>query len=128
MAQAPEGILCSKTHEWILDNGDGTFTIGLTDYAVEQLGDIVFLELPEVGTEFHKTETFATIESVKAASEIYMPIAGKVLEINEALIEKPELLNEQPFEEMWLIKTTGEFISVDKEDLLGYDAYIEEVK
>ena len=122
-----ENMLCSKSHEYVYEK-DGEFYIGLTDYAIEQLGDIVFVELPEVGAEYAKGEIFGTVESVKAASEIYMPIAGKVLEINEALIEKPELLNEQPFEDMWLIKTTGEFISVDKEDLLGYDAYIEEVK
>ena len=77
-----EKILCSKTHEYILENSDNTYTIGLTDYAVEQLGDIVFLELPEVGTEYKKGETFATIESVKAASEIYMPISGKIIEVN----------------------------------------------
>ncbi len=76
-SNAPEGILCSKTHEWALEEGD-TVTIGLTDYAIEQLGDIVFVELPEVGSEFVKNEVFATIESVKAASEIYMPIGGKV--------------------------------------------------
>ena len=122
-----DNMLCSKSHEYVYEK-DGEFYIGLTDYAIEQLGDIVFVELPEVGSEYAKGEIFGTVESVKAASEIYMPIAGKVLEINEALIEKPELLNEQPFEKMWLIKTTGEFISVDKEDLLGYDAYIEEVK
>ena len=122
-----DNMLCSKSHEYVYEK-DGEFYIGLTDYAIEQLGDIVFVELPEVGAEYAKGEIFGTVESVKAASEIYMPITGKVLEINEALIEKPELLNEQPFEDMWLIKTTGEFISVDKEDLLSYDAYIEEVK
>ena len=122
-----ENMLCTKTHEYVLEH-ENKFEIGITPYAIEQLGDIVFIELPEVGTEYSKNEVFATVESVKAASEIYMPIAGKVLEINEALIEKPELLNEQPFEDMWLIKTTGEFISVDKDDLLSYDAYIEEVK
>ena len=76
----PEGILCSKSHEWVLDDGN-LCTIGLTDYAVEQLGDIVFVELPEVDSEFAKGEVFATIESVKAASEIYMPVSGKVVEI-----------------------------------------------
>ena len=79
--KAPEGILCSKTHEWILEN-DNSVTVGLTDYAIEQLGDIVFVELPEVGSEFDKNEVFATIESVKAASEIYMPVGGKIVEIN----------------------------------------------
>ena len=81
MTKAPEGILCSKTHEWILDKG-GIFTVGLTDYAVEQLGDIVFVELPEVGAQFVKGENFAAVESVKAASEIYAPLSGKIVEIN----------------------------------------------
>ena len=93
-----EKILCSKSHEFLLDNGDNTFTIGLTDYAVEQLGDIVFLELPETGREFQKGDTFAAVESVKAASEIYMPISGKILEVNEAAAESPEILNEDSYE------------------------------
>lgn len=75
-----EKILCSKSHEYILKNEDGTYTIGLTDYAVEQLGDIVYLELPETGSDFKKGETFATVESVKAASEIYAPISFKYKE------------------------------------------------
>ena len=99
-----EKILCSKSHEFLLDNGDNTFTIGLTDYAVDQLGDIVFLELPEVGAEFKKGETFATIESVKAASEIYMPISGKILEINEDAVNAPEILNEDSYEKGCLCK------------------------
>lgn len=93
-----EKILCSKSHEFLLDNGDNTFTIGLTDYAVEQLGDIVFLELPETGAEFKKGETFATVESVKAASEIYMPVSGKIIEINEEAVNSPEILNEDSYE------------------------------
>lgn len=120
-------ILCSKSHEYVYEK-DGLFCIGLTDYAIEQLGDIVFVELPEVDAEYAKGEIFGTVESVKAASEIYMPISGKVVEINEELIEKPELLNEKPFDEMWLMKVSAEYFDVDKEDLLGYDAYKEEVK
>ena len=99
-----EKILCSKSHEFLLDNGDNTFTIGLTDYAVEQLGDIVFLELPETGAEFKKGETFATVESVKAASEIYMPVSGKIIEINEEAANSPEILNEDSYEKGWLVK------------------------
>ena len=83
---------------------DSYFTIGITDYAVSQLGDIVFIELPEVGAEFVKGEVFATVESVKAASEIYMPITGRVLEVNNAIVDNPELLNENPYETGWLIK------------------------
>ena len=112
----PEGILCSKTHEWVLEEGN-TVSIGLTDYAVEQLGDIVFIELPEVGTNYSKDEVFATIESVKAASEIYMPVAGRVVEINEELINSPELINEDAFA-AWLIKIEAENFQSDSQGLL----------
>ncbi len=124
-----EKILCSKSHEFLLDNGDNTFTIGLTDYAVEQLGDIVFLELPEVGAEFKKGETFATIESVKAASEIYMPISAKVVEINEEAVDSPEILNEDSYEKGWLVKVeaTGD-VEDEEKDLLEYEDYKEELE
>ncbi len=124
-----EKILCSKSHEFLLDNGDNTFTIGLTDYAVEQLGDIVFLELPEVGTEYKKGETFATIESVKAASEIYMPISGKIIEINEEAVDSPEILNEDSYEKGWLVKieATGDAAN-EQNDLLEYEDYKEELE
>ena len=123
-----EKILCSKTHEYLLDNEDGTCTIGLTDYAVEQLGDIVFLELPEAGTEFKKGETFATIESVKAASEIYLPISGKVIEVNEALVDTPETLNEDVYENGWLIKIEKTGDDNETNDLLEYEDYKEELE
>lgn len=121
-----EKILCSKSHEFLLDNGDGTHTIGLTDYAVEQLGDIVFLELPEVGTEFKKGETFATVESVKAASEIYMPVSGKIVEINETAVDAPETLNENNFEWLVKIELTGD--ASEQTDLLEYEDYKEELE
>lgn len=123
-----EKILCSKSHEFLLDNGDNTFTIGLTDYAVEQLGDVVFLELPEIGTEFKKGETFATIESVKAASEIYMPISGKILEINEAAVDAPEILNEDSYEKGWLVKVEATGDASEQNDLLEYEDYKEELE
>jgi glycine cleavage system H protein len=123
-----EKVLCSKSHEFLLDNGDGTFTVGLTDYAVEQLGDIVFLELPEVGGEFKKGETFATVESVKAASEIYMPISGKVLEINEEAVDAPEILNEDSWEKGWLIKIEATGDEAEQHDLLEYEDYKEELE
>jgi len=121
-----EKILCSKSHEFLLDNGDGTHTIGLTDYAVEQLGDIVFLELPEVGAEFKKGETFATVESVKAASEIYMPVSGKIVEINETAVDAPETLNENSFE--WLVKIEFTGDAEELSDLLEYEDYKEELE
>lgn len=122
----PEGILCSKTHEYLFEDGN-VFTIGLTDYAVEQLGDIVFIELPEAGTEFAKGEVFATVESVKAASEIYMPVGGKIIEINEKVVENPEILNESPYENGWLVKIESETAHADSGDLLEYDDYKEEL-
>lgn len=122
-----EKILCSSTHEYLLDNEDGTFTIGLTDYAVEQLGDIVFLELPETGTEFKKGESFGAIESVKAASEIYMPISGKIIEVNEALVETPEELNQDVYENGWLVKIEATGDSAEMNDLMEYEDYKESV-
>jgi len=123
-----EKILCSKTHEYILENSDGTYTIGLTDYAVEQLGDIVFLELPEVGAEFKKSETFATIESVKAASEIYMPISGTIVEVNNEVTESPEILNEDSYEKGWLVKINKTGSEVEFSDLMDYADYKEELE
>lgn len=121
-----EGMLCSKSHEYLLEK-DGKYILGLTDYAIEQLGDIVFLELPDVGAEFVKGEVFATIESVKAASEIYMPISGKIVEINEAVVDNPEILNESPYEKGWLVKVESETAAVDSVDLLEYEDYKEEI-
>ena len=122
-----QNMLCSKSHEYVYDE-NGNYVIGLTDYAIEQLGDIVFVELPEVGSTFAKGDIFGTIESVKAASEIYMPIAGEVLEINEQLIEKPELLNENAFDEMRLIKVSSDSFNEDSKDLIEYSTYKEEVE
>lgn len=123
-----EKILCSKTHEYILDNENNIYTIGLTDYAVEQLGDIVFLELPEVGVQFKKGETFATIESVKAASEIYMPISGKIIEINSAVVDLPETLNEDSYENGWMVKVQRTGSDAEFGDLLEYEDYKEEIE
>ena len=115
-----EKILCTKTHEYILKNDDGTYTVGLTDYAVEQLGDIVFLELPETGTTYSKGDSFAAVESVKAASEIYMPISGEVTDVNTALVESPETLNEDVYEKGWLVKINPTGDTSEQDDLLEY--------
>ena len=122
-----EGMLCSKSHEYVLEQ-DGKHVIGLTDYAVEQLGDIVFVELPEVGSTFAKNESFATVESVKAASEIYMPISGTITEVNEDIIATPELLNEDPLAKAWLVKIDSNASEVEYKDLLDYSDYKEEVQ
>ena len=121
----PEGILCSKTHEWIAEV-DNQYVVGLTDLAIEQLGDIVFVELPEVGSDFSKNEIFATIESVKAAREIYMPVAGEIIEINERLINSPELINESAFEE-WLVKVKPKDFQEDSQGLIDYNDYKDEI-
>ena len=121
-----ESMLCTKTHEYILEQGE-IFEVGITDYAIEQLGDIVFIELPDVDSEFTKNEVFATIESVKAASEIYMPISGKVIEINEAIVDSPELLNDDSYSDKWLVKIESNADQVEFADLLDYSDYIEEV-
>ena len=116
-----ESMLCTKTHEYVLEQ-DGKYEIGITDYAIEQLGDIVFVELPEVGSEFAK------IESVKAASEIYMPISGKVVEINEQIVNSPELLNDETFEDKWFVKIESSADQVEFADLLDYSDYKEEIE
>ena len=123
-----EKILCSKSHEFLLENVDGTFTVGLTDYAVEQLGDIVFLELPDIGSDFSKGDTFATVESVKAASEIYMPVSGKVVAVNDEAVDAPEILNEDCYEKGWLVKIEATGDSSEQNDLLEYEDYKEELE
>lgn len=120
-------MLCSKSHEYIVKQDD-KYIIGLTDYAIDQLGDIVFLELPEVGDEFKKGDTFANIESVKAASEIYMPISGKIVEVNSELIDAPEKLNDDCYENGWLVKVETEAKENEFSDLMSYENYKEELE
>lgn len=94
----------SESHEWVKDNGDGTVTMGITDHAQGLLGDVVFVDLPEVGDSTEKGEGFSLVESVKAASDIYAPVDGEVIAINEDLEDSPELVNEAPFEGGWIAK------------------------
>ena len=96
----------SETHEWVVVEGD-TATIGITDYAQAQLGDVVFLELPRVGLHVEAGQAFGAIESVKAANDLYAPVAGTVAEVNDKLSETPELVNQDPFGAGWLIKLSG---------------------
>lgn len=122
-----ESMLCTKTHEYLLDKGD-CYEVGITDYAIDQLGDIVFVELPDVGSEFKKNEVFATIESVKAASEIYLPISGKVIEINESIVDSPELLNDENYSDKWFVKISSNADQLEFTDLLDYSDYKEEIE
>lgn len=99
----PGDLRYSKEHEWVRINDDSA-EIGITDYAQEELGDITFVELPEVGSKVKEEEVFATIESVKAASDIYAPISGTVAECNNSLNDSPELINESPYEKGWICR------------------------
>ncbi|CAM2914122.1 glycine cleavage system protein GcvH [Vibrio mytili] len=94
----------ADSHEWVRDNGDGTVTIGISEHAQEMLGDVVFVDLPEVEDEIEAGDSFSLVESVKAASDIYAPISGEVVEINEELEDSPELINEEPYEGGWIVK------------------------
>ena len=94
----------ADSHEWVRDNGDGTVTIGISEHAQEMLGDVVFVDLPDVEDEIEAGESFSLVESVKAASDIYAPISGEVVEINEELEDSPELINEEPYEGGWIVK------------------------
>lgn len=100
---APKDLRFTKTHEWVKLDGD-LATLGITDFAQNELGDITFLELPEVGSSVTREEPFGVVESVKAASDIYAPVDGEVVERNEAAVEAPELVNSSPYGDAWLIK------------------------
>jgi glycine cleavage system H protein len=99
----PEEYLYTKDHEWVLVQGD-VATVGITDYAQHELGDVVYVDLPEVGDSFEASEPFGSVESVKAVSEIFCPISGEVLEVNSKLEETPEMVNESPHQNAWMIK------------------------
>tara|TARA_B100002049_G_C15825156_1_gene268670 strand:+ start:63 stop:449 length:387 start_codon:yes stop_codon:yes gene_type:complete len=104
MTDIPKDIIYLKSHEWVRIENDNSITIGITDYAQDQLGDIVFIELPELGRTLVHGEEAAIVESVKAASDIYTPISGEVVMINEKIIESPEIVNISPYEEGWFYK------------------------
>ncbi len=122
----PEDRRYTKEHEWVRLEGDRG-TVGITDYAQEQLGDVVFLELPEVGRKLSPGEGFGTVESVKAVSELYSPVAGEVVEVNSALAQKPEVVNRDPHGAAWMIKVKlGDPAAVaGLMDAPTYQAYVE---
>ena len=102
MANTPEELSYTKDHEWIRVSGNRA-TVGITDHAQQQLGDVVYVELPKAGDNFEENEPFGTVESVKAVSEIYMPVAGSVVEVNSSLNDAPEKVNQDPYGEGWMI-------------------------
>jgi len=122
----PEDVRYSESHEWVKVAGE-TAKIGITDYAQDQLGDIVFVELPDVGESFEKGAEFGTVESVKAVSELYLPVGGEIVAINEALEDAPELINNTPFSEGWMVEVKFEDSS-ELEALMDKDAYLSSLK
>jgi len=122
MSNLPQGLSYVSSHEWIRNEGDGIVTIGVTDFAQEQLGDVVFVELPDVGTQLTSEDEFGVIESVKAASDLFAPVSGEVIAINEQLDDAPELVNSDPYGDAWLLQirlTNPE----ELEHLLDAEAY-----
>ncbi len=115
----PEELQYTRSHEWVRTEGD-TATIGITDHAQEELGDIVFVELPEEGAIFDVGDAFGTVESVKAVSDLYAPVGGEVVEVNEALDDSPEKINEDPYGDGWIIKLR---VSDEGEGLLSASDY-----
>ncbi len=120
----PAELKYTPEHEWIRDNGDGTATVGITDFAQSELGDIVFVEIDENDDEIAKDETFGTIEAVKTVSDLYMPVSGVVTEINSNLEDNPETVNDDPYGDGWLVKIKMSNPS-ELDDLMDADAYQE---
>lgn len=122
----PSELKYTKDHEWMLIEEGGEATIGITDYALDQLGDVVHLELPEIGEEFEAGSTFGTIESTKTVSDLYMPVTGKIVAVNKKIVDNLDVLTESPYAEGWLVKITfededGETLSSD-----DYETFINE--
>ena len=122
MSNVPSNLKYAASHEWVLKNADGTVTVGISDHAQAQLGDLVYVELPDVGDHVDQGAASAVVESVKAASDIYSPIAGKVVAVNEALSDKPEMINEDAFGDGWIFVIEPDDVG-QMEDLLTPDDY-----
>lgn len=123
MSNLPEDLKYTSSHEWVRTNSDGTVTVGITDHAQELLGDLVFVELPEEGAVMSAGEQCTVVESVKAASDVYIPVDGEVIAINSALEDEPELVNSDPFDGGWLFKLQPSDAS-QLEKLFDADAYL----
>ncbi|MAP47274.1 MAG: glycine cleavage system protein H [Gammaproteobacteria bacterium] len=124
MSNIPDDLKYASTHEWISVNEDGLVTVGISDHAQEALGDIVFVELPEAGASVNSKEEVAVVESVKAASDIYSPLTGEVVEINESLLDSPETVNASPYELGWFFKIRMEN-EAELDDLMNSESYSE---
>ena len=126
MSEIPEDLRYLASHEWARQNADGTVTIGITDYAQESLGDVVYIELPEVGAQVTAHEEAGVVESVKAASDIFSLVSGEVVEVNEILADEPELVNESPYADGWFFRVRPEDIN-ELDDSLDAEGYAEEI-
>lgn len=126
MSNVPSELLYTKSHEWVRRESDGSITIGITDHAQELLGDLVFVETPEAGSSFDAGDDCAVVESVKAASDVYAPVSGEVVEGNELLANAPETINADPYGDGWIfrIKPSDEG---ELEDLMDAEAYNEQI-
>ena len=124
MKDIPENYKFLSSHEWAKVEEDGKVTVGISDYAQDQLGDIVFVELPEIDSEVNQGDEVAVVESVKAASEVYSPVSGKVIDVNSSLEDSPETVNLSAFEEGWFFKIEATDIS-ELENLLSPEQYSE---
>ena len=124
MSNIPDDLKYASTHEWISVNEEGLVTVGISDHAQEALGDIVFVELPEAGASVNSKEEVAVVESVKAASDIYSPLTGEVVEINESLLDCPETVNASPYEHGWFFKIRMEN-EAELDDLMNSETYSE---
>ncbi len=122
----PEELKYTEEHEWIRDNGDGTITVGITDFAQGELGDIVFVELEPEGSEFDKDEVLGTVEAVKTVSELFSPVSGEIVEVNESLEDDPELVNTDPYGKGWMVKIKLSDAS-ELDSLMTAEAYKEMV-
>ncbi|MBX9447691.1 glycine cleavage system protein GcvH [Dickeya chrysanthemi] len=128
MSNVPAELKYTSSHEWVMAEGNGVYSVGITEHAQELLGDMVFVDLPEVGSTVNAGDDCAVAESVKAASDIYAPISGEIVEINEELEGAPELVNSAPYAEGWLfrIKASDEAELNELLDAEGYQALLEE--
>jgi len=118
----PSDLRYTKSHEWVRVDADDVICVGITDHAQEHMGDLVYVEVPEVGDSFASGDACAVVESVKAASDIYAPVAGKVVEVNEALADAPEAVNEDPYHSGWIFSLQVDDMG-ELEKLLDADAY-----
>jgi len=125
MSEVPSELKYTESHEWLRVEDDGLVSVGISDHAQGLLGDLVFVELPEAGTEFVAGDECCVVESVKAASDVYMPISGEIVEINEALADEPEIINTSPYDNGWLFKVRPS--ANELEDLMDADAYQVEI-